>query len=183
MENITKTHLVFSADKKSCKIVFANGKESDFFESMDELFGALKDMIKKNKITQLEALDLWGQTLEGEMKFTDKVVTAVAVMIPKNKDDNKKEKISGPSEGFLKIYKKATQNMELPGFYPCVFCEIKDHYHLFFKDYMSPVIRSKSEARRFLQIDFEAERITIEQKVLVDLQIDQAQIPEFISQN
>jgi hypothetical protein len=182
---MNKTRLVFSTDKKSCRISFSNGKESDFFEAMDDLFLALKDMVKKGKITKEDSVDLWGQTLDGEIEFSSKVVTAVALMIPKDKEDkgDGKEKSPGFSEELVKVYKKATQNMELPGFYPCIFCEIKDHYHLFFKEYMSPVIRSKSEARTYLEFDFFENRVTVEEKVILDLQIDQAQIPEFISQN
>lgn len=179
---MNKPKLVFSTDKKSCRISFSNGKESDFFEAMDDLFLALKDMVKKGKITKEDSVDLWGQTLDGEIEFSSKVVTAVALMIPKDKDDGK-EKSPGFSEDLLKVYKKAIQNMELPGFYPCIFCEIKDHYHLFFKDYMSPAIRCKSEARACLEFDFGKNRLTLEEKVLVDLQIDGAQIPELIEQN
>ena len=186
----TKTHLEFSADKKSCWIVFASGSESLELENMNELFRALKTLKEKGRITEEEINNILDQSLESEMTFVDgKGIVSTgdgsfAILISKEEVDETYMKFfnhlrTATINYVLQKYKDALIGKDLPGFYACPTCKTKDHWHICFDDHISPPVTTKAEARKLAEEYLEDSLITIGRKVLIDLQIDHAPIPEY----
>lgn len=191
MEN--KTHLIFSEDKTSCWIIFASGAESLELNSMNELFDALKKLKKKGKIKDEEINEILDSSLESEMTFVNGKGILVedglfSILISEEEVDETYMKFfnhlrSATINFALKKYREAMAGKDLPGFYACPTCKIKDHWHICFDDQVSPPVVTRVEARKLAQQYLDDDQITIGRKVLIDLQIDNAPIPEYAQLN
>lgn len=58
--------LVLAEDGKTAHIVFANGKESDYFGSKNQVLRSIPDMIEKEKLTEDEATKIVKAVFEAE---------------------------------------------------------------------------------------------------------------------
>ncbi len=191
----TKTHLEFSADKKSCWIVFPSGAESLEIENMNELFESLKKLKESKKVTDEEIKEMLISSIPSDLDFVKgKGIKAISnglftVFAPAD-DDNEiyHEFFTILRTEALRLFKedylKSLNGKEIPGFYACPCCGVENqHYHIFLETGMSMPIITKYEARLLNDLYLEKDEITTHQKVVIDLQIDKAPIPEFAELN
>ena len=185
-----KNYLKFSADKKSCWIVFASGSESLEIENMSELFEALKKLKERGKITDEEIKMMLISSISSDMDFVNgngiKGISNGLFTVFMPVDDSNEI-----YHGFFKIlrtgairilkdnYLKSLKGKEIPGFYVCPDCGVNEfHYHFFLETEMSMPVLTRAEAHFMADQYLENGDLTIEEKVLIDLQIDKAPIPE-----
>ncbi len=82
-ENTGKAHLVFSDDKTTCHVVFANGTESIDYEEEYLLLNEFSSMLEKKKISKAELVFLKEQLLE-EGQLSKGVTFVIVAITQKN---------------------------------------------------------------------------------------------------
>lgn len=87
-KNTTEAHLVFSEDKTTCHVVFANGSESmDEYDNEQWLLEDLSLMLKKKKISEVEHNNLVLELQEkGPLSSKEKSFVLIAVVVSKKKN-------------------------------------------------------------------------------------------------
>lgn len=87
-KNTREAHLVFSEDKTTCHVVFANGSESmDEYDDDQWLLEDLSSMLKKKKISEVEHANLVSELLEkGPLSSKEKSLVLIAVVVSKKKN-------------------------------------------------------------------------------------------------